>query len=89
MSKWISVKDRLPEVDPGNLCRSHSGYLGHPFFPVLFHNKIDGVCAGRFFAAQRKGGVWPPHAKRFISLQGERYAVKDVTHWMPLPDPPE
>lgn len=64
---WISVKDRLPEINE----------------PVLFTGKND---IGNRYPAQKGyysgdewytfGGLWDKPLDR-------------VTHWMPLPEPPE
>lgn len=58
-SKWISVKDRLPEYEAKVLCCAK--YDGKP---VIFQNQYLG------------GDIWLSDTSH-------------VTHWMPLPEPPE
>ena len=56
--KWISVKDRLPEL----------------FADVIVCRRGSAVGPGRRIT----DGWWKVFGTR----------VKDVTHWMPMPDPP-
>ena len=53
MSKWISVRDKLPE----------------PFVNVVVFSKSQGVGMDYY--------------------DGKYWGFDDVTHWMPLPEPPE
>ena len=62
-SKWISVKDRLPEHDGRYLCNVKSFSFKGSFYITML--KYD------------KGGF----------IEGRIY-TDDVTHWMPLPEPP-
>lgn len=54
------------------------------FVPVLFFATTAiferGVCAGRFY--YKRNGSY------FVSLQGSRFRSLDVSHWMPMPEPP-
>ena len=59
-SKWISVKDRLPQVG----------------LDVLF------VCENKQYGV----GAYSDTYRDFFSGQ---FSVKNVTHWMPLPQPPK
>lgn len=65
MSKWISVKDRLPEPD------EHKEYLTTCEFGGTF---VEG-----YFELDGEVGWWSDHF-------GTEFPV---THWMPLPEPPE
>lgn len=76
--KWISVKEKLPEV-----CE-----------PILIFRKNP---KDIFFAEYLLPGNYPytDHEVFLIlsypgSTRGnqEKLEVEDVTHWMPLPDPP-
>jgi hypothetical protein len=62
--QWISVKDRLPEVD-----EVYIGSDGTYVFPIYYLAK----------STFRNGSLW--------SWEGESYP--EVTHWMPLPEPPK
>lgn len=61
-SKWISVKERLPENNQQALCVMTDGS-----FCVFTWNYIDWMW--------NDGDEW--------------YREEDVTHWMPLPEPPK
>ena len=78
MSTWISVKDELPpEHVMGEDIRSYVVRLRHLL------SGVNGLTDFAAYLPERLGGVhsWRP-----------RYFNADditVTHWMPLPDPPE
>ena len=64
--KWVSVKERLPEVGQKVLaCGVHKGMEVQQFHGAHFLR--DGTC------------VW----------EWKHNTIKTVTHWMPLPEPPE
>ena len=65
MSKWISVKDRLPEDDNIYLTSWDDGTIETYQFTLF-----TGVC-------DIAAGVFEP------------VSVFNVTHWMPLPLPPQ
>lgn len=81
MSGWISVKDKLPDLDQIVIIRFPSGYDGsHIYAWGGRTDDGDGWCWGRVDAY---GGM--------ISLKGEIIDIDDdypVTHWQPLPEPP-
>ena len=65
MSKWISVKDRLPEKEKEIL--------------IVSDNEV-------------KIGIWSNDCfgEKFFTTNFEQYLNADnVTHWMPLPEPPK
>lgn len=64
MSKWINIKDALPE---------------DPDIKVLCYAPSIGVQMG-----SRLGPMRP-----FVRPHGFMGFDEQVTHWMPLPDPPE
>ena len=69
---WISVKDRLPEID-----------IDDPKpVPVLVY-EYGYICVGQYGARSK---YFDHFAKEFY-VDGE--ASTGVTHWMPLPSPPE
>ena len=59
--KWISVEERLPEVESSYLTYTDKGRI-----------IIDSFC------------IYPEHGTKFWVGGNGR-----VTHWMPLPEPPE
>ena len=68
--EWISVEDRLPEVDRYVLIKAPSGYTGLPY---------------RYSEAK-----YNPDYKGWTDVANDRItdSGEDVTHWMPLPEPP-
>lgn len=77
-AKWISVEDRLPEND----------------------NEVLIICSGEVVQAYLKNGIWKGSVQvtynmndgyvhdRNICKQGKSNPFDNVTHWMPLPTPP-
>ena len=66
INKWISVKDRLPEIGQ----------------PVL-------ICIPKWEGEEIQAAKLESDGKMF-EVCGEFYAgTWDVTHWMPLPEPPK
>ncbi len=77
--EWISVKDRLPEN--GETCLLYITYPpGTAFNCRADHlNRTHIILGGRIYS-----GI-------FVSLH-EQFSCKElkhVSHWMPLPEPPE
>ncbi|MGD2072526.1 MAG: DUF551 domain-containing protein [Candidatus Thorarchaeota archaeon] len=73
MSEWISVKNKLPEYDQRVLIYNETNE---------YNKKIgrDIICGHRV-CTNKKGEIW------ISDVRG--YNCMPVTHWMPLPDPPE
>lgn len=76
MSEWISVKDRLPEIE-----------LGREFYGLATDGRF--VFPAKFWLRRwlpekdHKDFAWESQHP-IISGDVSRY----VTHWMPIPDPP-
>lgn len=70
-TKWISVKDRLPELIPCNAGTAYSEavivWTDNRKAMIAVWDGIDFLCAARYWEAE-----------------GE-----EITHWMPLPQPPK
>lgn len=73
---WISVKDRLPE--PEEIVNKNSEDEFSLSSPVLTFGKNGFAIA----MVERD-----EHHEIFCSFDGD--AIEKVTHWMPLPEPPE
>jgi len=75
MSKWISVKDRLPENNSRILAWS-DGSLYDSFF------------MGDNFILL---GYSSHHKKQIMGnlYMKKEFILRDISHWMPLPEPPE
>lgn len=80
MSEWISVNDALPE-DHSWVLVWHTGY-GTPK-KALFHEECY---AGDF---ELDGGGRVSFLNDWWEVDGHNKNVGAITHWMPLPAPPE
>ena len=72
--EWISVKDRLPEIPVNGY--AHVTVIatdGEMAFPALYERAV--LKRGTFY---RWKDVW-----------NRIYDGNHITHWMPLPDPPQ
>ena len=71
MSKWISVKDRLPESSDGSVL----AYFDHDGIDMVHIQEcFDDITAGIVDGVQQ-------YTKWYLNI--------GITHWMPLPEPPE
>ena len=78
MNEWISVKDRLPEDDL-NIKKCINGeHFG--FLTVLVYNGVVKQ-SNRFYSKASRFGL--------PETEGWEWSSSNVTHWMPLPEPPE
>ena len=81
--KWISVDDRLPEkkgtflvyVKANNKWSGWSGYIKTTWFTPCYEGAEDRLQGKK---------IWYDYDSEF----GD-YEVRNVTHWMPLPQPPK
>lgn len=78
VAEWISVKDRLPENDP--TIEKHIEGESFGFLTVLVYNGVVKQ-ANRFFCDAPKFGL--------PKTDGWEWASSNVTHWIPLPEPPK
>ena len=81
--QWISVDDRLPEkkgtflvyVKANNKWSGWSGYIKTTWFTPCYEGAEDRLQGKK---------IWYDYDSEF----GD-YEVRNVTHWMPLPQPPK
>lgn len=74
MTSWVSVDERMPEIDGGST----------ETFNVLVFSEENGVQQA-FYCYE--DDAWYGHDGEMIT--SELGDADCVTHWMPLPDPPE
>lgn len=77
-SQWVSVKERLPEDD--HSVNKHIEGEKFGFLTVLAYNGVVKQ-TNRFFCNATQFGL--------PKTCGWEWASSNVTHWMPLPEPPK
>ena len=87
-NKWISVKDRLPKHQQVVLVYkpvpSNTGYLVAYF---IDSKKMNEELEKTAFVHECVDIAKNPYY--FASREQQRFTIKDVTHWQPLPAPPK
>ncbi|MDD4541945.1 MAG: DUF551 domain-containing protein [Eubacteriales bacterium] len=81
--KWISVEDRLPQQDVDN---SSADCLVAIRYQTDTNGEKPTLCVGYLL-----GSEWWTYSEHSCSRVGDVtrcYAGDTVTHWMPLPEPP-
>ena len=81
VQEWISVKDRLPEKDGYYLVWKAWGT--HRWHEVLSFAK-DGRKVDKYDFKREWKNVWYKYDSEYGYI-----TIDSVTHWMPLPQPPE
>ena len=76
--EWISVEERLPEDDPN--VKKHIEGERFGFLTVLVYNGVVKQ-TNRFFCNEARYGLPKTNSWEWVS--------QNVTHWMPLPEPPK
>ena len=76
VQEWISVKDRLPENDYGKHWRERKHYL-------VRYAPSGLMCVAHY--GYKEYDWWIDHHDTVLSATN----FKEVTHWMPLPQPPK
>lgn len=82
--QWISVKDRLPKKEGKYLCTSYYKSTNSLHINLYWFTK-DFYQLDRFDFSDKKGvgGFWDSDDEWGICHH------ESVTHWMPLPEPPQ
>lgn len=79
--EWISVKDKLPEVHPA----TDGDYWASDFVLVYFGDGVlNKICVANYEVDGEDKCLWVS-----FSDTGTGDMAYDVTHWMPLPEPPK
>jgi hypothetical protein len=84
MSEWISVKDRLPEDGTGWLTVYGSIPNLRFFVGPGYYDYAKKEWLSRFLNYRAR-----TDAANLVTDQIEYLPFEQVTHWMPLPKPPE
>jgi hypothetical protein len=72
--EWISVKDSLPEKE-----KAERGYYDESKSVLIMTD--DGMYVAEYNHAEKKWGIeWEYDFEDYVC---------EVTHWMPLPEPPK
>lgn len=71
VQKWISVYDRLPNLDEAVLVLAEYLQIKTNYYEVW-----------SLFKCESGEIIW-------VDKSGNGHSLKEVTHWMPLPEPPK
>jgi len=82
--KWISVKVRLPELEQTVIICYESGYDGSPTY--AFGGRVDDAEGWLWGITDARLGIRPNDSVHNVIEADDDYKV---THWTPLPPPPE
>ena len=82
--QWTSVKDRLPETNGKYLCAEYSKTFKKQYLNVSrFATDLYKVDKHDFCDEKGKSGFYG------YSSEWGYFKESDITHWMPLPEPPK
>lgn len=79
--QWISVKDRLPEIESSN--KRWGNHKISKSVRVLCACK---QASEKVFVKEGYYEIWDDERGPFWKIPG---SIDSVTHWMPLPEPPK
>lgn len=89
MSEWISVKDRLPHHQQIILvfAKTIRGVNGYGVATFVDSKKMNEELMKTRYAHECVDIDKHPHY--FVSQEIRQHTFNNVSHWMPLPDPPK
>ena len=80
LPKWISVKERLPDI--GQIVLTYCNDRGAEY-------KVLRRAFSDLYKAAGLGDGWYWESIDYMTEYPDEFGNGEVTHWMPLPDPPE
>lgn len=89
MNEWISVKDRLPNHQQIILvfAKTLRGVNGYGVATFIYSIKMNEELRKTPYANECVDV--DKHPYYFVSQEVRQHTFKNVTHWMPLPEPPK
>jgi hypothetical protein len=89
MNKWISVKDKMPDHDQIILvfAKTKSGKNGFGVATFVDSIKMNDVLSKTIYASECVDVKKHPYY--FVSQEVRQHTFNNVSHWMPLLEPPE
>ena len=93
MSEWISVEDALPEYCTPVLVFCANANYKHDGLKTIvasYQSAEDLFETSEIFDSEEDAeDSWIAEVSLFDGEYGGKYINEDVTHWMPLPEPPK
>jgi Protein of unknown function (DUF551) len=84
MNEWINIKDKLPNHHETILARTTKGFCVCVFVDT---NEMNKTLRANGYPEEQWNANTKPYS--FCSQEIRGNVLNGVTHWMPLPSPPE